>query len=105
MLANPDFVARLKTDAPMNTADRGTFFGGTAKGYTDYPALCAAPAVEGERGQVHAGVASRKNLYVVIPGRLRLHRRRIRNPRCRPAKIKMDSGVRTFELSPTPFSR
>jgi N-ethylmaleimide reductase len=42
VLANPDFVARLKADAPMNTADRATFFGGDARGYTDYPALDAA---------------------------------------------------------------
>lgn len=44
VLANPDFVARLKTDAPMNAADRSTFFGGTAKGYTDYPLLARATA-------------------------------------------------------------
>jgi 2,4-dienoyl-CoA reductase-like NADH-dependent reductase (Old Yellow Enzyme family) len=44
VLANPDFVTRLKADAPFNTADRTTFFGGTAKGYTDYPALRAALA-------------------------------------------------------------
>ncbi|MDL2409372.1 alkene reductase [Rhizobium calliandrae] len=37
ILANPDFIDRLKADAPMNEADRSTFFGGTAKGYTDYP--------------------------------------------------------------------
>jgi 2,4-dienoyl-CoA reductase-like NADH-dependent reductase (Old Yellow Enzyme family) len=41
VLANPDFVARLKTGAPLNEADRGSFFGGTAQGYTDYPALNA----------------------------------------------------------------
>lgn len=39
VLANPDFVARLKTDAPMNEADSNTFFGGDARGYTDYPVL------------------------------------------------------------------
>ena len=44
VLANPDFVARLKTNAPMNDADRNTFFGGTAQGYTDYPALSSAQA-------------------------------------------------------------
>ncbi|MGH8232878.1 MAG: hypothetical protein ACREPU_01600 [Rhodanobacteraceae bacterium] len=44
VLANPDFAARLKTGAPMNAADRSTFFGGTAKGYTDYPALHEAMA-------------------------------------------------------------
>ena len=44
VLANPDFVARLKADAPMNDADRMTFFGGDAKGYTDYPAMSGAIA-------------------------------------------------------------
>ncbi len=39
VLSNPDFVVRVRTDAPMNSADRSTFFGGTARGYTDYPAL------------------------------------------------------------------
>lgn len=42
VLANPDFVARLKTHAPMNGADRNTFYGGGAQGYTDYPALSPA---------------------------------------------------------------
>ncbi|SFS13530.1 2,4-dienoyl-CoA reductase [Dyella sp. OK004] len=42
ILANPDFVARLKANAPMNQADRTTFFGGTARGYVDYPALSEA---------------------------------------------------------------
>jgi 2,4-dienoyl-CoA reductase-like NADH-dependent reductase (Old Yellow Enzyme family) len=42
VLANPDFVARLKGNAPMNTAERSAFFGGTAKGYTDYPLLSEA---------------------------------------------------------------
>ncbi|WP_207081035.1 hypothetical protein [Novosphingobium sp. KA1] len=41
ILANPDFVERLKSGAPFNDADRMTFFGGNEKGYTDYPALVA----------------------------------------------------------------
>jgi N-ethylmaleimide reductase len=44
VLANPDFVARLKTGAPMNEANRAGFFGGAAQGYTDYPALEGATA-------------------------------------------------------------
>jgi N-ethylmaleimide reductase len=44
VLANPNFVERLKTGAPMNEANRATFFGGTEQGYTDYPALQAATA-------------------------------------------------------------
>jgi N-ethylmaleimide reductase len=38
-LANPDLVRRIETGAPLNEADRSAFFGGTALGYTDYPAL------------------------------------------------------------------
>jgi N-ethylmaleimide reductase len=44
VLANPDFVARLETAAPMNEADRASFFGGAAQGYTDYPVLETATA-------------------------------------------------------------
>lgn len=36
-LANPDLVARLRSDAPLNTPDPATFYGGGAVGYTDYP--------------------------------------------------------------------
>jgi 2,4-dienoyl-CoA reductase-like NADH-dependent reductase (Old Yellow Enzyme family) len=39
VLANPDFVTRLRIDAPLNKADPATFFGGSAQGYTDYPAF------------------------------------------------------------------
>ncbi|MEW2526944.1 alkene reductase [Streptomyces sp. NPDC047071] len=38
-LANPDLPARLRTGGPFNEPDRATFYGGDAKGYTDYPAL------------------------------------------------------------------
>jgi N-ethylmaleimide reductase len=38
-LANPDLVERLKQGAPLNEPDKATFYGGGAKGYTDYPAL------------------------------------------------------------------
>lgn len=38
-IANPDLVARLRQDAPLNAPDRTTFYGGGAKGYVDYPAL------------------------------------------------------------------
>lgn len=41
ILANPDFVARLKADAAMNEPDHNTYFGGAAQGYIDYPALTA----------------------------------------------------------------
>lgn len=38
-IANPDLVERLRLDAPLNTPDVATFYGGDAKGYTDYPFL------------------------------------------------------------------
>lgn len=40
-LANPDLVARFRAGAPLNAADRTTFYGGGARGYTDYPAMSA----------------------------------------------------------------
>ncbi|ARG98363.1 alkene reductase [Legionella micdadei] len=36
-IANPDLVERFKQNAPLNQADSATFYGGDAKGYTDYP--------------------------------------------------------------------
>ena len=39
VLANPDIVARLKSDAPLNAPDPTTYFAGTSVGYTDYPVL------------------------------------------------------------------
>lgn len=40
-IANPDLVERFRKDAPLNAADANTFYGGTEKGYTDYPSLKA----------------------------------------------------------------
>ena len=41
-ISNPDLVERLQRGAPLNEYDKNTFYGGGAKGYTDYPALGAA---------------------------------------------------------------
>ena len=38
-IANPDLPARLRRGMPFATAERKTFYGGSAGGYTDYPAL------------------------------------------------------------------
>lgn len=35
-IANPDLVARLRNDWPLNPADRDTYYQGGAKGYVDY---------------------------------------------------------------------
>jgi N-ethylmaleimide reductase len=40
-LANPDLVARMRQDAPLNAPDMATFYVPGPKGYTDYPALAA----------------------------------------------------------------
>lgn len=37
-IANPDLVERLRRDVPLALPDRETYYGGNAKGYTDYPA-------------------------------------------------------------------
>lgn len=45
-ISNPDLVERLKLGAPLNAFDKATFYGGGAKGYTDYPALGQQAAAE-----------------------------------------------------------
>jgi N-ethylmaleimide reductase len=45
-ISNPDLVERLKKGAALNEWDKATFYGGGAKGYTDYPTLEAAEAAE-----------------------------------------------------------
>lgn len=41
-IANPDLDVRLRAGAPLNEPDKSTFYGGGARGYTDYPALLGA---------------------------------------------------------------
>jgi N-ethylmaleimide reductase len=38
-LANPDLPERIRLRAALNADDRSTYYGGGAKGYTDYPSL------------------------------------------------------------------
>ncbi len=38
-IANPDLPERLRIGAPLNSYDRATFYGGDARGYTDYAFL------------------------------------------------------------------
>jgi N-ethylmaleimide reductase len=38
-IANPDLVERFKRSAPLNPPDHASFYGGTDKGYIDYPTL------------------------------------------------------------------
>jgi N-ethylmaleimide reductase len=48
-LANPDLPERLRLRAPLNADDPSTYYGGGAKGYTDYPSLSQ------ERGEQQRG--------------------------------------------------
>ncbi len=43
-IANPDLPERLRRHLPLNRYDRSTFYGGTEKGYTDYPFAQASAA-------------------------------------------------------------
>ncbi len=38
-ISNPDLPKRLENKTALNAYDRSTFYGGSEKGYTDYPAL------------------------------------------------------------------
>ena len=38
-IANPDLPTRIAAGGPYTTADRNSFYGGSAAGYTDYPTL------------------------------------------------------------------
>ncbi|MEG3753938.1 alkene reductase [Psychromonas arctica] len=42
ILANPDFVERIKQGAELNTPDQNTFYTPGAEGYTDYPFMDAS---------------------------------------------------------------
>jgi N-ethylmaleimide reductase len=44
-IANPDLVERFRRNAALNPPDRGSFYGGTDKGYIDYPTLEESKAV------------------------------------------------------------
>ncbi len=45
-IANPDLPARLKLGAALNTPDPATYYGGDAKGYTDYPKLALVDSAQ-----------------------------------------------------------
>ncbi len=38
-IANPDLDERIRAGAPLNAADKNTFYTQGAEGYTDYPRL------------------------------------------------------------------
>jgi N-ethylmaleimide reductase len=43
-ISNPDLPERIRRRQPLNRYDRSTFYGGDARGYTDYPTAEAAAA-------------------------------------------------------------
>jgi N-ethylmaleimide reductase len=44
-ISNPDLPERLRRGLPLSAYDRSTFYGGNARGYTDYPTADLAPVV------------------------------------------------------------
>ncbi|HLH11828.1 MAG TPA: alkene reductase [Methylovirgula sp.] len=54
-ISNPDLVERLRVGAPLNPFDQATFYGGGAKGYTDYPTLAQAAMEQAPREGTGAG--------------------------------------------------
>ena len=38
-IGNPDLVERLKADAPLHEAPLKAYYGGGARGYTDFPTM------------------------------------------------------------------
>jgi len=60
-LANPDLPQRFALQAPLNEPRVAEFYGGGARGYTDYPALSAAaqsPDLNSSQARVNARVSS-----------------------------------------------
>ncbi|MCB4767673.1 alkene reductase [Ancylobacter sp. Lp-2] len=49
-ISNPDLPVRFSVGAALNEADRATFFGGGAHGYTDYPSLPSSVTLEAIAG-------------------------------------------------------
>jgi N-ethylmaleimide reductase len=43
-IANPDLPERFRKNAPLTEPDKSTYYGGGAKGYTDYPTLAEQTA-------------------------------------------------------------
>ena len=44
-ISNPDLVARFEHGWPLTQPDRGTYYGGGAQGYIDYPAYAEQQSV------------------------------------------------------------
>jgi hypothetical protein len=62
-IANPDLPLRLENNLPLNEADRSTFFGGGARGYTDYPCM-----PQPMRWRSANSAVVKRNLYHEVPG-------------------------------------
>jgi N-ethylmaleimide reductase len=45
-IANPDLAERIRLDAPLNEPRPEYFYGSSATGYTDYPALTQSELVQ-----------------------------------------------------------
>lgn len=64
-ISNPDLPRRLELGARLNPYDRSTFYGGGAKGYTDYPALTTERELEAARSGLAFSRASERDSRIV----------------------------------------
>jgi N-ethylmaleimide reductase len=53
-IANPDLPQRLRLGLPLSRYDRATFYGGDARGYTDYPAYESVSDSASKQKSAHA---------------------------------------------------
>jgi N-ethylmaleimide reductase len=60
-IANPDLPERFAAGAPLNAPDRGTFYGGAACGYTDYPTLTGPRRTNPDESPEHRADRRREN--------------------------------------------
>ena len=89
-ISNPDLVERLKKGAPLNEWDKATFYGGGAKGYTDYPTLGppgggvrrsarSSPSLRGERSSPMIESRPYPDCCAPLPARTRKEKGRDRS--------------------------
>lgn len=62
-LSTPDLPERLRTGAALNRYDRKTFYGGGARGYTDYPKLASV----GNLHHADYGLMEQSDIGVALP--------------------------------------
>lgn len=87
-IANPDLVRRFAEDLPLNPPISETFYGGTERGYTDYPFADGAPPF-----RILAAPPSSLELKPPAAGPERLHLGNENGPNPPPTVPSPDGGT------------